>query len=621
MEIQQARNEPVSFNATSAISTPNKVLGRRLLALALNLATVGGLIVAMGTVLATSGWTIPEVGMLIAFAVTLPWLSLGFWNAIIGFTIARFASDPAAYVTPAWRDARRPTPTVVPTALAMAIRNEDPAQAIARLEAMQRDLDGAGVKEWFAFHVLSDSSDPKICEKEKRLVNSWKARAASPSRIHYRRRSQNTGFKAGNIHDFCLRYGDQYDLFIPLDADSLMSAEAILRLVRCMQAHPEIGILQGLVVGAPTVSLFARVFQFGMRHGMRSYTLGSAWWQGDCGPYWGHNAAIRMKPFREHCRVPVIRGKPPLGGPVLSHDQVEAVLMRRAGYEVRVVAEDDESFEENPPSLPDFIKRDLRWCQGNMQYINLLGMPGLHGLGRVQLLLAILMYAGGAGWMLFMLFGLMQAFMPVGSEPYPTTLGLALFVGVVGMSLMPKVVGVLDTMVSDRRRALYGGARAVLTGSFVELLFAAVLAPVASLAVAIFIAGLAFGRRISWDAQHRVGHEVKWSEAATKLWPHVMLGLLTVVILTWQAPGALPWAMPLLVAFFMSIPFAVITSSPRLGRAVRRLGLNRTPEEIRPPSVLIAAGMATARPAPSIEGAPRTLADTVPLPSYESSST
>ena len=354
--------------------------------LALNLATVGAITGAMGVVLGTSGWTIPEVGMLIAFSVTLPWLSLGFWNGLIGFTIARFASDPAAYVTPAWRDARRPAPTVVRTALTMAIRNEDPEKALSRLEAMQRDLDGAGVTERFAFHVLSDSSDPRTCEKEEQLVNSWKARASIPSRIHYRRRNQNTGFKAGNIHDFCLRYGDRYDLFIPLDADSLMSAEAILRLVRCMQAHPEIGILQGLVVGAPTDSLFARVFQFGMRHGMRSYTLGSAWWQGDCGPYWGHNAVIRMKPFRDHCRVPVIRGKPPLGGPVLSHDQVEAVLMRRAGYEVRVVAEDDESFEENPPSLLDFIKRDLRWCQGNMQYIKLLGMPGLHVIGRVQLL-------------------------------------------------------------------------------------------------------------------------------------------------------------------------------------------------------------------------------------------
>lgn len=575
----------------------------------------------MGTLLSTSGWTVPEVGMLIAFAVTLPWLSLGFWNALIGFIIARLASDPAAYVTPAWRDAPHPTPTAVRTALAMAIRNENPAQAIARLEAMQRDLDGAGAREWFAFHVLSDSSDPQICEKEERLVNSWKARAAIPSRIHYRRRNRNTGFKAGNIHDFCLRYGEQYDLFIPLDADSLMSAKAILRLVGCMQAHPEIGILQGLVVGAPTVSLFARVFQFGMRHGMRSYTLGSAWWQGDCGPYWGHNAAIRMKPFRDYCRVPAIRGKPPLGGPVLSHDQVEAVLMRRAGYEVRVVAEDDESFEEHPPSLPDFIKRDLRWCQGNMQYINLLGMPGLHGLGRVQLLLAILMYAGGPGWMLFILFALTQAFMPAGSEPYPATLGLALFVSVVGMSLMPKVMGVLDALVSERRRALYGGAGAVLTGSAVELLFAAVLAPVASLSVAIFITGLVFGRRITWDAQHRVGHRVGWSEAARKLWPHVMFGLLMVVILTWQAPGALPWAIPLLVAFFISIPFAVITSSPRLGRAVRRLGLNRIPEEICPTSVLIAAGMATARSGPSIESAPPTVPNAAPLPACEPSST
>ena len=156
-----------------------------------------------------------------------------------------------------------------------------------------------------------------------------------------------------------------------------MPAAAILRLVRIMQAEPRLGILQGLVVGLPSTSAFARLFQFGMRLGMRSYTIGSAWWQGDCGPYWGHNAVVRLAPFIAHCQLPVLPEKGPLGGHVLSHDQIEAVLMRRAGYEVRVLPEEDLGWEENPPTLLEFIRRDLRWCQGNMQYWHFLTLPGL----------------------------------------------------------------------------------------------------------------------------------------------------------------------------------------------------------------------------------------------------
>src|SRR5205807_10055383 len=163
------------------------------------------------------------------------------------------------------------------------------------------------------------------------------------------------------------RWGRDHELAITLDADSFMPAAAMLRLVRVMQACPEIGILQGLVVGLPSTGAFARIFQFGMRLGMRSYTIGSAWWQGDCGPYWGHNAIVRLAPFMAHCDLPVLQ-EGAVKGHVLSHDQIEAVLMRKAGYEVRVLAEEGSSFEQNPPTLVEFIRRDLLWCQGNMQY-------------------------------------------------------------------------------------------------------------------------------------------------------------------------------------------------------------------------------------------------------------
>jgi hypothetical protein len=240
-----------------------------------------------------------------------------------------------------------------------------------------------------------------------------------------RRRSDGVGYKAGNIRDFLDRWGDDYDLMLGLDADSFLGASSILHMVRIVQANPMLGILQSLVVGMPSRSAFARIFQFGMRHGMRSYTMGAAWWAGDCGPYWGHNAVIRVAPFRAHCRLPVLSGNGPLSGHILSHDQIEAVLMRRAGYEVRVLPEEMESFEENPPHLTEFTRRDLRWCQGNMQYWRLLAMPGLKPMSRFQIAWAILMYLSAFAWVAFMLLAALKVFEaePIG-EPFPIALGL-----------------------------------------------------------------------------------------------------------------------------------------------------------------------------------------------------
>ena len=594
------RNTAPAPQSTITRNTPYR--GRRLLILALNVATVTGLSVMMSRILAVNGWDWPEIGIFACFFITLPWLSLGFWNSVFGFFITRLSRNPAVSVNPAWADADTDRPIEALTAVALAIRNEQPDAALARLETIKNSLDATGWGHRFAFHVLSDTSRPEIAEEEERLVALWRQRDANPDRIHYRRRTDNAGFKAGNVREFCLSFGETYDFFVPLDADSLMSGPAILRLVRCMEAHPEIGILQGLVVGRPADSFFTRVFQFGMRHGMRSYTAGIAWWQGDCGPFWGHNAAIRLKPFRDHCDLPVLPGTPPLGGYVLSHDQVEAVLMRRAGYECRVVAEEDDSFEENPPSLQDFIKRDLRWCQGNMQYLKLLDLPNLPVVSRIQLFLAILMYVGAPGWMLLIIFGVAQTFMPAGTEPFPAMSGLALFATVMTMTFMPKIMGVLDTLLSASKRRRYGGGFALLAGFIVETVFSALMAPVIGFAVARFMTGLAFGKRVAWEAQQRVGGGLAWSDAIRGLWPQTLAGALILGTFWIKMPSVLPWAAPIFVAFLCSIPFAVITASPALGAWARRAGLCRIPEETTAKTVSLAAPPSGALPMVGQEG-------------------
>ena len=335
---------------------------RRIIFAGLVLATILLLMGLATHALSAGGLDALDVVLLALFLVTLPWTVIGFWNAAIGFVIMRFARNPAAAVTAAAGRIRGDEPIMASAAIMCCIRNEPPDRVIRNLAPMLDGLAAAGVGRSFHLYVLSDTNDPVTAAEEDAsfaaLTDAWRGRIA----ITYRRRTENSGFKAGNIRDFCERFGANHEFAVTLDADSFIPASAILRMVRIMQVSPEIGLLQGLVVGMPSTSAFARIFQFGMRLGMRSYTIGSAWWQGDCGPYWGHNAVIRLAPFIAHCHIPMLPTDgflgDVLGGHVLSHDQIEAVLMRRAGYEVRVLVDEDLGWEENPPTLIEFIRRD-----------------------------------------------------------------------------------------------------------------------------------------------------------------------------------------------------------------------------------------------------------------------
>src|SRR5215831_15068805 len=384
----------LSLTTPAGLQSIDELTRRRRIVFALNAITYALMLWVAAVVLGAGGWTWVDVILFICFAAGTPWTVLGFWNALIGLWLLHFREASLSQVAPYAAAGDQPTPLRIRTAVFMTVRNENPARAIRRLRTIKASVEATGEGSAFSYFVLSDTSDPAVAAAEERAVAAWKEEDRDGDRILYRRRSDNTGYKAGNVRDFCARWGGDFTLMLPLDADSLMSGDQIVRLVRMMQAHPKIGILQSLVVGMPSQSAFARIFQFGMRHGMRSYTMGQAWWVGDCGPFWGHNALVRIAPFAADCHLPVLPGKPPLGGHVLSHDQVEAALMRAAGFEVRVLPEEDLGWEENPPTLIEFIRRDLRWCQGNMQYWRFLVLPGLTPVSRYQLGLAIIMFIG-----------------------------------------------------------------------------------------------------------------------------------------------------------------------------------------------------------------------------------
>jgi len=557
---------------------------RRWVVFLLNAASLAGLGLVMARVLAPNGWSPPAILFLFLFLAGLPWTLLGFWNSVIGFVIFRLVRDPAAYTNPSIRGLRTDAPIASRTAICLTVRHEEVGPVFERLAAMVEDIVAGGLERHFDFHVLSDSSRPEIAAAEEGAFAALAAGFPRAGFLNYRRRAANTGFKAGNLREFAERARHDYDHMIVLDADSLMSAASILRLVRAMEADPRLGILQTLVVGRPSDSAFTRVFQFGMRQSMRTQTAGTAWWQGPAGPYWGHNAIIRLEPFVEHCHLPVLPGQPPLGGPVLSHDQVEAAMMRGAGWDVRVIADEFESWEENPPSLPDFVKRDLRWCQGNMQYLKLLGMTGLKPMGRFQLVNAIMMYMGAPFGMAMLLAGLGMAFVK-GDAPFPAHLAFMLYFGMMAIGFAPRILGALDILLRGEARA-YGGAVRLLAGSLTDTLFSILLGPVMMVAQALFVVGLVFGRRVFWDAQNRNGRSVPVGEAARGLWPQFLVGASLAAALVAVAPGALPWAAPTILPGMLAVPFACLTAGGALGRLMVRLGLCAIPDEHAPAALL-----------------------------------
>ena len=565
-----------------AVTAPaDPLMSRRIFFVAVVLASMVGLVWLLSFALSAGGFGVIDFVLVVLFAVTLPWSVIGFWNATIGLFIMR-AANPAAVVTPVSAQVRGDEPITAKTAILWCVRNEDTGRVIRNIEPMMEGIAASGAAGKFRFFILSDTNYPEIAATEEpcfaALAKKWKGCVE----LIYRRRTDNSGFKAGNVFDFCTRWGADYEFAVTLDADSFQTADSILRMVRIMQIDPKLGILQSLVVGLPSTSAFARIFQFGMRLGMRSYTLGSAWWQGDCGPYWGHNAILRLAPFIAHCHIP----PRPDGTHILSHDQIEAVLMRRAGYEVRVLPEEGASWEENPPTLLEFIRRDLRWAQGNMQYWPYLVMPGLKPVSRYQIAFAMLMFLGSPAWMGLLVLGSLAVASQGAANFIRPDAGMALFVITLIMWFAPKIATVLDVVSRPALRRSFGGAARFVASTITETIFFLMLSPIMWVGHTMFLAGLLLGRRLGWGGQARDDHSVPWSDAARQLWPHTLVGWFCILVLASTVPAAIPYALFIAAGPALSIPLAVVTSWPGVGRALMRAGVGALPEENAPPAAL-----------------------------------
>ncbi|MEJ0018858.1 MAG: glucans biosynthesis glucosyltransferase MdoH [Acetobacteraceae bacterium] len=521
-------------------------------------------------VLAPGGWTVAKLVMAVAFAGTAPWTGLCLANGLIGFAILLLCRDPVRAVFPLAPSGAAPLPR---TAIAVTIRDEDMRRVLPPLRRLLRALDAAGAGDAFAVFLLSDSRAATAADEAREAA----AFMAEDPRVHYRRRAGNVGFKAGNLMDFLDHHAAGFDLMLTLDADSEMSAAAVLRLVRAMQADPSLAIAQHLTVGLPASSAFPRLFQFGMRAGMRTWATGQAWWQGDAGPYWGHNAAVRIAPFRAHCRLPTL----PDGGHILSHDQVEAAVLRGAGWGVRVLPDEDGSWESNPPALPEFLRRELRWLAGNMQYRHLLRLPALRAMGRWQLAQAILLFAGTPLYLVFLLAAALAAATDTAS-PFPAGPALALTAAWLSALYAPKLLGYAEVALSPAKRARYGGAARFLGGAAAEVGFTLLLDAVSAVAKTLALLRLAFGARAEWAVQNRADRGVTWREAARLLWPQTLLGVLVFACFARAGWLAVAWALPLAGGLLAAIPLCVLTAEPWVGAWLRARRIAAIPEELAP---------------------------------------
>jgi membrane glycosyltransferase len=538
---------------------------RRLLVVSIAAATASGLGWLLLRLLLPGGWTVAKCLMLAGFSGAAPWVGLCLANGLIGWVILMTEGvrlEPSLDVT------------IPSTAVAITVRNEVIGEVLTSAHRLIGDLAAAGAS--FPLYILSDTDDPAIVMTEETAVSEFQAK--HPELVHYRRRAVNIGFKAGNIMDFLDHHAQGFELLLVLDADSYMTSRAILRLVHAMQADPTLGIVQHLAVGLPATSAFARLFQFGMRAGMRTWATAIAWWQGDECVYWGHNAILRIIPFRTHCRLPLL----PDGRSILSHDQIEAALLRSAGWGVRLLPCEDGSAETNPPALPEFLRRELRWLAGNLEYRHMLHLPGLRLMGRWQLLQAILLFASTPFYLIFLIgAALAAATDPVSAFPAGPALDLTL--AWTGSLYAPKLLGYMEVLLRRRQRARYGGTLRVLAGIGLETMFALQFDAVSAVSKTIAVIRLLLGGSAVWTAQNRFDRGIPWAEAFRLVWPHTLFGC-AVFGSFWSAGWRLVlWAAPFTIGLLTAVPFCVLTAEHRLGAWLRRHRLAAVPEEIAKP--------------------------------------
>lgn len=576
---------------------PHSIRLRRFALLAASAALTAFAGHEMYLVLQVAGLTLLEQVVLVLFVVLFAWVAFSFVTNVVGFVLSLRPRSPALAI-----EATGPLPALSSrTALLFPVYNESAAAVMARLQALHESLAQAQALPHFDFFVLSDTTKPDIWMAEEAAFLEVRANTAGHERIFYRHRRHNEGRKAGNIADWVRRFGARYDFMVVLDADSLMRGDTLVRLAGAMERSPRVGLIQTLPVIVNASTLFARLQQFANRLYGPMLGRGLAWWHGSESNYWGHNAILRTRAFAAHAGLPVLEGRKPVGGEILSHDFVEAALLRRGGWAVRIAPGLGGSYEESPPALSDFSVRDRRWAQGNLQHLGVLPARGLHPVSRLHLLTGIGAYLTAPLWLLFLLAGILIALQAqfVRPEYFPGGLSLFpqwpaqdpvraawVFAGTMALLFLPKLLAWLAMLVrSEHRRGFGGGVRA-FASVLVEMLVSGLIAPVMMLDQSLTVAATLSGRDVGWNVQRRDDDALPWAQVARVYAGHTAVGVLLAVAAYAVSWALFLWMTPVIAGLLLAIPLAGLTANAHLGRGLRRLGLLLVPEERTPPPIL-----------------------------------
>lgn len=541
--------------------------------------------VEMNLVFSNESSTVLQTLLLVLFTITFGWIALSATQAFaaaFGASVSKDA-DSVALTTR--------------TAIIMPVYNENPAATCAALQAMAENITAKGENAAFEIFILSDTTNPEVWTQETACFIQLRDRLAGEMPVWYRRRPKNTGRKAGNLRDFIEGWGARYDHMLVLDADSLMSAETIITLARRMQANPRLGILQTVPVLMGGTTLFARIQQFAGRVYGPIIARGVSAWQGRDGNYWGHNAIIRVPAFAACCGMPELPGRMPFGGHVMSHDFVEAALIRKGGFEVRMDTDLGGSWEGSPQSLLDLAARDRRWAQGNLQHAKLIGTRGLAWSNRAHFLIGIGSYLMSSLWLAMLLVGGMLTVQSLMHEQsyFDDVLQLFpqwpvfdsermtwLFVLSMGMLFLPKIAGVIRAIALPKLRASFGGVRAIVGGAVLEIFLSALLAPILMFFQVQQLFEILSGRDSGWSAQSRDASDMPWRKALASHWKQMVVGLSAGVAVLIFVPNQIIWLAPVLIGLVLAPAVSRYTARIYKNRII---GLLSTPEDIAPPAV------------------------------------
>src|SRR5665213_840255 len=545
-----------------------------------------------------TGWSASRTVLLVLFIVLFLLTAIGCMHGVYGFFIRIFGTSRR--IT-ALKNFKEQDIHAVSTAIIFPIYNEDSMRVLEGLRATYESIERTGQLDRFDFFILSDSTNPDQWVEEELRWSELVRDLNALGKIYYRRRIFNDERKSGNVRDFLNTWGKRYRYFICCDADSVMRGETLVDLVKLMEAHPTVGLIQTVPALFNAESLFGRIQQFANRLYAPVFIAGLNYWALDFGNYWGHNAIIRTEPFMQYCDLPQLPGRKPFGGQILSHDFVEAALMLRANWQVWLAPDLEGSYEEAPQGLIENAQRDRRWCQGNLQHGLVLFARGLRGISRLHLIQGIFGYLSGPLWLAFLLcFNWIfwyQKYTELSTITLPSLLGnwsgsgtaeaFLIFLICMVVIMLPKFLSLIDLARDWPRRAAFGGLAHATAGVVGETVFSTLHAPLLMLWHTRFVLTNLAGITVAWTTQKRSAAGTDWLFAAQRHWGHTLIGGVWGAFMWRLEPTLFWWFTPVLAGMVLSIPLSVLTSRKNLGVRARSLGIFLTPEEIRPPLEIV----------------------------------